>query len=79
MLVASPLLQLAQVLLERVPDHGARGQPEGQPGPDQRVGAEQPELAAKLAVIFHGGLPGQLRRRAATRKHEAPGRSPQGL
>jgi hypothetical protein len=57
-LVAGLPLQLAQVFLQRVPDRGARGQPVRQPGADERVGVEQLELAAELAVIVRGGLPG---------------------
>src|SRR6185312_15762703 len=36
-----------------------------------------PELTAELAVVVHGGLPGKGQ--AASRKREAPGRSPRGF
>ena len=76
-LVPGQPLQLAQVFLQRVPDRGARGQPVGQPGSDQRVGVEQPELAAELAVIMHGGLPGHGG--SGHGNAQAPGRSPRDL
>src|SRR5258708_6540330 len=74
--VSAPPLQLAQVLLQGVPDRGARGQPVRQPGADQRVGVEQPELTAELAVIIHGGLPGRVTGRATTGKPKPRGARP---
>jgi hypothetical protein len=37
------------------PGSDSRYRAGSQPGADQRVGVEQPELAAELAVIVHGG------------------------
>ena len=79
MLVTGAPLQFPQVLLQRVPDRGARGQPVRQPGPDQRIGAEQLKLAAKLAVITHGGLLDQVSGRATTGEPKPRRHSPRGL
>ena len=53
------------------------GQPVRQPRADQRVGVEQAELTAELAVVVHGGL---LADRSGERpRSEAPGHSPRGF
>ena len=54
MLVPGAAFDAADVLLQGVPDGGAGGQPVRQPGADQRIGVEQAEFTAELAVVGHG-------------------------
>src|SRR5579859_596364 len=78
-LVASLPLDLPDVLLERVPDRGAGGQPVRQPGADHRVGVEKLELTAELAMVVHGPLLAMGRGRVTRGHAKAPERSPRGL
>src|SRR5262249_43123952 len=84
-LVAGLALQLADVLLQRMPDGSASWQPVRQPSADQRIGIEQAEFAAKLAVVVqqmasHGGLLAACGWRASDhRKPRSPGALAPGL
>ena len=76
-LVAGAAFGLADVGLDLVAGGGAGRQPERQAGADQRIGVEEVEFAAELAVVDHGGL---LRGMGATAGHaKRPGRSPGAL
>jgi hypothetical protein len=75
-LVPGLALGVADVLLQGVPDGRAVGQPVRQARADQRIGVEQAQLAAELAVVVHGGLLTGMRRVTA---QKAPGALAPGL
>jgi len=55
-LISGAPLAFVHVLLDGVPGRRAGRQPDRQAGAGQRVGAEQLQLAAQLAVVDHDGL-----------------------
>src|SRR6185369_17852404 len=58
MLVAGAAFELSQVALHLVPSRGAGRQPERQACADQRIGVEEVQLTAELAVVDHHSLLG---------------------
>jgi hypothetical protein len=65
-LISGAPLAFVHVLLDGVPGRGAGRQPDRQSGAGQRVGEEQLELAAQLAVVDHDGLLGGCTARAGS-------------
>ncbi|KJY32867.1 hypothetical protein VR44_15105 [Streptomyces katrae] len=80
-LVARPPFGPTDVLLQGVPHGRAVGQPVRQAGAEQRIGAEQAQFAAELAVVVHGGHRGLLAGCGASDRayDEAPGHLPRGF